>query len=215
MDGFGNHIIGLLRASKGSVGVLLVDVTGFGAMANLVEKGFQHAARRLRKLAFERLLEEEDYRWVDENIIVMEGAHPNETELQTAVKLSKTDEYYVVFPSDGQIKEIRMLTNEFGAQRNDVFLVDRMTYKTIAADIKTCGDPSVETIIAHLSCGVNQAQNLVLDITGKIEKAKLLLGLRRGWSKNLRYVYLNYHGQWYLLDRIKVYDKNWIPKNVK
>lgn len=44
--------------------------------------------------------------------------------------------------------------------------IDKKTYKVIAADIKTCGDPSVETIVAHLSGGVNQAPNLVLDNKG-------------------------------------------------
>lgn len=32
----------------------------------------------------------------------MNGAKPTETELQTAEKLAKTDEYYLVFPNDGQ-----------------------------------------------------------------------------------------------------------------
>ena len=152
---------------------------------------------------------------IDENIIVMDGARPNETELQTARKLAKTDEYYLVFPSDGQIKEVHRLTSEHGKKRNDIYLIDKLTFKTIIVDIKTCGNPSVETIIAHLSEGVNQAPNLILDITGKIEKTKLIIALRRGWSKRLRYIYLNYHGQWYFLDRDKVFSKNWIPKMVK
>ena len=139
----------------------------------------------------------------------------HETELQTAEKLAKTDEYYLVFPNDGQIKEVRSLIKEYGEKRNDVFLIDKVTFKAIAADIKTCGNPSVETIIAHLSGGVNQAPNIILDIMGKVSKTNLTLGLRRGWSKRLKSVFLNYHGHWYLLDRHIVYDKKWITDNIK
>lgn len=120
-----------------------------------------------------------------------------------------------MFPNDGQIKEVRSLTNDSGEKRIDVFLIDKVTYKTIAADIKTCGNPSVETIVAHLSGGVNQAPNLILDITGKVSKMKLVKGLRGGWSKRLKFLYLNYHGQWYLLDKAKVFDSTWLTKTLK
>lgn len=110
---------------------------------------------------------------------------------------------------------MRTLLNEPGAKKNDVFLIDKKTFKTIQADFKTCGNPSVETIMAHLSCGVEQAPNLILDITGKISKLKLIKGLRGGWSKRLRFLYLNYHGQWYLLDKAKVFDNSWLTKTLK
>lgn len=209
------HIIGLFRASMGSLGSLLVDVIGMGAMANVIEKGLRNTALRIRKSAFERLLAEESYQMIEDNILIMNGAKPNETELQTAKKLAKTDEFFLVFPNDGQIKEVRAFMNESGEKRNDVFLIDKVTFKTIVCDIKTCGNPSIETIIAHLTGGVNQAPNLILDITGKISKAKLTMGLRRGWSKRLKAVYLNYHGQWYLLDREKVFDKEWLGRLLK
>ena len=65
------------------------------------------------------------------------------------------------------------------------------------------------------SSGVNQAPNLILDITGKVSKLKLIKGLRSGWSKRLKVVYLNYHGQWYLIDREKVFDKEWLGRMLK
>ena len=102
-----------------------------------------------------------------------------------------------------------------GNKKNDIYLVDKKTFKAIAVDIKTSGDPSPETISAHLSEGVNQAPNLILDITGKMEKSKLILGLRRGWSKRLRFLYLNYHGLWYLIDKAKVFDKSWLCKHLR
>ena len=210
-----NYIIGLVRASFGSANRFMADPTGMGLLATLFEKSIKKTLLKIRKTAFENMMKEESYRKIGENIIIMNGAQPNETELQTAEKLAKTNEYYLVFPNNGQIEEVRALTGETGQKKNDIYLIDKITFKTVAVDIKTCGDPSVETIIAHLSEGVNQAPNLVLDITGKMEKSKLIIGLRHGWSKRLRYVYLNYHGQWYLLDRSKVYSKNWIPKMIK
>lgn len=204
------QIIGLLRASRGSLGLLLSDPFGMGLLANVFDKSVKKALLKTRKTAFERMMEEESYQIWAENIVIMTGAKPNETELQTALKLAKTDEYCIVFPSDGQIKEIKLLTEEPGEKRNDVYLIDKITYKVIAVDIKTCGNPSVETIVAHLSGGVNQAPNLILDITGKVSKLKLIKGLRGGWSRELRSIYLNYHGQWYLLDREKVFDKEWL-----
>ena len=182
------------------------------SLVDLVDKSERKVLLKTRKTAFEKMVGEESYQIRCDNVIIMNGAKPNETELQTAEKLAKTGEYYLVFPNDGQIKEVRSLIEEYGEKRNDVFLIDKITYKTIAADIKTCGNPSVETIIAHLSGGVNQAPNLILDITGKVSKFKLIKGLRGGWSKQLKVVFLNYHGKWYLLDRVKVFDKEWLGR---
>ena len=147
-------------------------------LADLVDKSERKVLLKDRKTAFDKMVEEESYQIRCENIIIMTGAKPNETELQTAEKLAKTNDYYLVFPNDGQIKEVRNLTKEKGEKRNDVFLIDKVTFKTIAADIKTCGNPSVETIIAHLSGGVNQAPNIILDITGKVSKIKLTKTLK-------------------------------------
>ena len=209
------HIIGLIRASHGNLGRLLSDVIGVVALAEMIKRSVSITAFKIRKASFEKMMEEEDYQLVDENIIIMNGAKPNDTELQTVKKMAKTDEYYLVFPNDGQIKEVRGLTNEPGEKRNDIYLIDKITFKTIIVDIKTCGDPSIETIAAHLSSGVNQAPNLILDITGKVSKLKLIKGLRSGWSKRLKVVYLNYHGQWYLIDREKVFDKEWLGRMLK
>lgn len=184
-------------------------------MALMVEKGVRNTAIKIRKAAFEKMMMEENHQRIEDNIIIMKGAKPNETELQTVKKLAKTDEYYIIFPNDKQIKEVRSLTKAPGEKRNDLYLIDKTTFKTILVDIKTCGNPSVETIIAHLTSGVNQAPNLILDVTGKVSKLKLIKGLRGGWSKRLKAVYLNYHGQWYLLDRKKVFDKEWLGNTLK
>ena len=181
----------------------------------LIEKSINRNPIKIRRAIFDTLMDESSYQQFGNNIFIMTGAKPNKTELQTAEKLSKTNEYYIIFPSDGQIKEIKALTNEPGDKRNDIYLIDRTTFKAIAVDIKTCSDPSPETIAAHLSGGVNQAPNLILDITGKISKLNLIKGLRGGWSKRLKFLYLNYHGSWYLIDKAKVFDKSWLTKKVR
>ena len=209
------NIIGLFRASSGSLGRLMSDVFGLSSLAWMVDKGLRKTVLKIRKSGFEELLAKESNQRIENNIIVMTGAKPNETELQTARKLAKTNEFFIIFPNDGQIKEVHSLLKETGKKRNDVYLIDKVTYKTIIVDIKTCGNPSVETIIAHLSEGVNQAPNIILDITGKISKLKLIKSLRGGWSKQLKFLYLNYHGQWYLIDKSKVFDKSWLIKAVK
>ena len=185
------------------------------SLAVLVEKSIKKTVLKIRKTIFEKMMEEESFQFHGENIIIMTGAKPNRLEIQTAEKLAKTDEYYLVFPNDGQIKEIRKLKKETGEKRNDAYLIDKTTFKAIAVDIKTCGDPSPETIIAHLSEGVNQAPNLILDITGKMSKLKLVKGLRGGWSKGLKSVLLNYHGRWYHIDREKVFDKEWLGNSLR
>jgi hypothetical protein len=184
----------------------------FGSMSILVEQSLHKATLKTRKHTFQLMMEEECFDKLHDNIIIMKGAKPNETEIQTAKKLAKTDEYYLVFPNDGQIKEIRSLTRNVSNKRNDIYLIDKKTFKAIAVDIKTCGNPSIETIISHLSEGVNQAPNLILDITGKVSKLKLIKGLRGGWSKRLKFLYLNYHGHWHLLDKAKVFDNNQLNK---
>lgn len=210
-----NYIIGLIRGSLGSLGKLLADPFGMGLLTNLVDNSLKRALLKVRKKAFEKMKENDSYQQLGKNIIIMKGAKPNETELQTAEKLAKTDEFYIIFPNDGQIEEIKKLTNESGKKKNDLYLVDKITYRTMSIDIKTCGNPSQETIIAHLSNGVNQAPNLILDITGKISKVNLIKGLRHGWSNNMKIVLLNYHGQWYLLNRERVYEKEWLEKMLR
>lgn len=181
----------------------------------LINNSINKNVLKNRKNIFEKMMLEASYQLVGDSILVMVGAKPNETELQTAEKLAKTDQFFIVFPSDGQIKEIKAFTKEQGERKNDLYLVDKKTFKAIAVDIKTCGDPSPETIIAHLAEGVNQAPNLILDITGKTSKTNLIKGLRGGWSKRLRFLYLNYHGQWHLLDKAKVFDKSWLSKTIQ
>ena len=176
----------------------------------LVDNSRRRATLKERKTIFEKMMVSASFQTFGNDILIMTGAHPNEAELQTAMKLGKTDEYFIVFPNDGQIKEIKVLTNEMGNKKNDIYLVDKKTFKTTKVDIKTCGDPSRETIIAHLSDGVNQAPNIILDITGKTSKLNIIKGLRRGWSNRLKSVYLNYHGQWHLVNRSNVFDKEWL-----
>ena len=83
----------------------------------LIEKSINRNPIKIRRAAFEELMEDTSYQHMGDGIFVMTGAKPNKTELQTAGKLAKTSEYYIIFPSDGQIKEIKELTEEPGEKK--------------------------------------------------------------------------------------------------
>ena len=83
----------------------------------LIEKSIRRNPIKIREAAFEALMNEGSYQRMGNGIFVMTGAKPNKTELQTAEKLAKTSEYYIIFPSNGQIKEIKTLTKEYGKKK--------------------------------------------------------------------------------------------------
>ena len=61
------------------------------------------------------------------DVYYMKGAKFSEIEEHTAIKLSKED-YYIVFPSKGQIKQIKKIENDNSLFENDVYLYDKKTY---------------------------------------------------------------------------------------
>ncbi|MDR0415290.1 MAG: hypothetical protein LBH84_07760 [Prevotellaceae bacterium] len=53
-----------------------------------------------------------------------------------------------------------------------------------------------------------------IDIVGSINKQNLIKSIRSGWSKDTKIVMVNYRGQWYELNKNKVFSK-WIDENIK
>jgi hypothetical protein len=143
----------------------------------------------------------------------MTGSEYNQTEKQTAIKLTKAD-YLVVFPNKGHINRIKKMEGDTGKRKNDVYIYDKKTYMQRKVDLKTCGTPSAKAIREHIISGSGQAPVIVLDIMGKTFAENIIKGFRRGWSDNTKSVLLNYKGQWYELDRDKVFSK-WIKENIK
>lgn len=150
--------------------------------------------------------------------IVMIGAKPTATELQTASKLVQAKNgYNTIFISPFQIKVLKEMMNIKNKTNADVLLVDKKTYVARLADLKTIGNASRETIKAHIMKGSEQAPVVALDIQGQVKRFDLIKGIRDGWCKDTKFILLNYQGQWYEIDRAKVFDKKagWLEEHIR
>lgn len=170
------------------------------------------AAPQLRKVAFESMIAGEKFTQEDD-VFYMVGSNPTEQERQTAQKLEKAG-FFVVFPGKGQIEAIKQLEGDSNKRKNDCYIYDKKTYAQSKVDLKSSGEPSVESIAYHISSGSGQAPVIALDITGNISKRNLIAGIRSGWSKGIKEVLINYKGQWYSADKKKTFSK-WIELNLK
>jgi hypothetical protein len=127
-------------------------------------------APKIRKIAFERMIAKGKYTR-NGDVIRMEGAKILPHEEQTAKKLSEAkDGYYVVFPNEGQIKQIKIIAGDKSKRVSDVILYDKKAYIQYKAELKTLGSPSIETVAKQLSSGSGQSSNVVLDIMGKYQR---------------------------------------------
>jgi hypothetical protein len=205
-------IIGEVSFKPLSVQGLLADPFAVNSFLELIDFMYRKAAPQLRKIAFERMIANEKYRQ-EGDVFYMNGAEYSETESQTAQKLTKAG-YFVVFPGKGQIKLIKQLEDDTSKRKNDVYIYNKNDYKQSKVDLKTSGEASVKSISYHIASGSGQAPVIALDVTGKISKRNLIKGCRNGWGNGTKEILLNYKGQWYKLDKKKVYG-DWMEKNVK
>ena len=207
-------IIGGKESKKLVAKGLLFDPFQINSLARLIDAFNEKVTPKIRKLAFENMLKYEKYE-KEGDVYLMNGAEYNITELQSATKFTKAG-YLVVFPSKGQIKQIKKSEGDENKRKNDIYTFNKKDFTKKKAEIKTMGDPSIKTIIEQISSGSGQAPHLVLDITGSVNKTQLLKGIRAGWSKNknIRVMHLNYKGQWYELDKKKVESK-WPEENIR
>jgi hypothetical protein len=184
-----------------------------GSFTDLVFFMNKRISPQIRKVAFNKMLVFEGYDKLGD-IFFMTGAKPNETEIQTAIKLSSNG-YYVIFPNEGQLYAIKNQLHERDDRKNDVFLYDKKSFKQYRADLKTAGSPSIETIVAHIRSGSGQASTIVLDITGRISKTNLIKGLRLGWAIGTKMILLSYKGRWYEIDKHKLFNNKWLIDNIQ
>jgi hypothetical protein len=206
-------LIGKKEYQKMAIDGLLLDPLQVNSFLKLYDFIREKAIPKYRETAFNKMLENENY--IRENdVIFMKGAEYNETEKQTADKLTKAG-FYVVFPSSGQIKAIKKIDADESVRKNDVYIYDKKTYNQRKVDLKTVRGASLKTIINHIASGSGQAPVVVLDITGNISKHKLIDAIRSGWTKNTKTILLNYKGQWHEIDKKRAYDKHWMKANIK
>ncbi|MDO5106034.1 hypothetical protein [Capnocytophaga sp.] len=211
-----NTIIGKKEAIKNILNnALLSDPLQINTFIKLYDFMQVKVASKVREKAFKNMLKNESFKQVDD-VFIMQGARLNTTELQTAQKLSRaTNGYYVVFPSEGQIKGIKKLIGDVSKKKNDVYLYDKKTFYQKKADLKTLGDVSKETIERHLTDGSKQASVIVMDIQGQTNRHNIIKGLRAGWNKNIKEVLLNYKGKWYEIRKDKLFDDKWLKEHLK
>jgi hypothetical protein len=208
-----NALTGKEEYEKKSVDGLLSDPLLVNSFLKLYDFMKQKAIPKYREIAFNKMLENEKYTR-DGDVIFMEGSEYDEIEKQSAAKLTKAG-FYVVFPGKGQIKNIKKLDEDKSSRKNDIYIYDKKTYNQRKADLKTVNGASPKAISDHIISGSGQAPVIAMDIIGKISKNNLIDAIRSGWAKNTKIILLNYRGQWYEINKDKVFDKYWLNKHIK
>lgn len=195
--------------------VALFDPLQVNSLLKVVDKFREKVAPQIRKKAFKNMLKYEEYSKHGDTYI-MKGAEYNDREFQTAQKLSKIkDGYIVVFPSKGQLKEIKELEKSKDAFINDVYLFDKKTYVLKKADLKEVSGGSKEAIKNHVISGSVQAGFVVMELGNTVNRWNFIKGIRLGWGSNTKGVIANWRGQWYEIDKIKAFDDIWFQRNIK
>ena len=192
------------------------DPTGIGTLADCASYLIENRNLKKREQAFHSMLRSEIHKTDKGGAIIMLGAKPTKTEIQTANKLVQAKNgYNTIFLSPHQISKLKDMIGIKNKTNADVLLVDRKSYVARLADLKTIGSASRETIKAHLMKGSEQAPVVVLDIQGQVKRFDLINGIRDGWFKDTKSVLLNYKGQWYELSRELTFKKQWLEDTIK
>ncbi len=191
-------------------------ITGLGPAVDLITYLVSNKNLKNREKAFKKMLQAELHTTDKGGAVVMIGAKPTATELQTASKLVQAKNgYNTIFISPYQIKVLKEMMNIKNKTNADVLLIDKKTYVARLADLKTIGNASRETIKAHLMKGSEQAPVVVLDVQGKVKRFDLINGIRDGWCKGTKFILLNYKGQWYEIDKGNAFNKKWLEDKIR
>ena len=197
------------------LGKLRSDPTGIGTLVDCASYLIENRNLKKREQAFHSMLRSEIHKTDKGGAIIMQGAKPTKTEIQTANKLVQAKNgYNTIFLSPHQISKLKEMLGIKNNTNADVLLVDRKSYVARLADLKTIGSASRETIKAHLMKGSEQAHVVVLDIQGQVKRFDLIKGIRDGWCKDTKFVLLNYKGQWYEINKGNAFKKKWLENNI-
>ena len=198
------------------LGKLRSDPTGIGTLVDFASYWRESRNFNKREQAFHSMLRSEIHKTDKGGAIIMSGAKPTKTEIQTANKLVQAKNgYNTIFVSPHQISKLKVMFGIKNKTNADVLLVDRKSYVARLADLKTIGSASRETIKEHLMKGSEQAPVVVLDIQGQVRRFDLINGIRDGWCKNTKFVLLNYKGQWYEIDKGSAFRRKWLEDNIR
>ncbi|MDR0863388.1 MAG: hypothetical protein LBO74_00465 [Candidatus Symbiothrix sp.] len=184
------------------------DPAEIRTFTDLIDKLSKKAVPEVRKKGFENYLKYNKYKvfeYKEGNIYVIQGAKYNESEFHIAEKLVKAG-YHVLFPNEGDLG---------GGRKNDLYLYDTKTYIQTKAELKSLFGNTAQSVRSNLISGSGQASVIVYDIQSNIKKNWLIAGLRSGWSEEIKRVMLNWHGQWYEINKEFAFKKGWLEYHLK
>jgi len=198
-------IIGKEEPKKLAADGLTFDPLQVNSFFKLVDAFNEKAIPKIKKIAFNNMLKHEDYER-NGDVFLMKNHSANETEIQSALKLTKAG-FYVVFPNKKQLNQIKNQSNDESKKVNDIYAYDKKTYQQYKIDLKSVHAGSKEAISEHINKGSLQAPNIVLDIQGSgVNRWNVIKGIRSGWNDNVKRIMLNWKGQWYQIKRENVFN---------
>jgi len=203
---------GLINPKTETSGALYFDPLGINTLVDLTTNMVKRVAPGIRKRALENYLknnEHDTYSYKTKsgltvNIWDIKGSDYNKTEFHIAEKLAMSG-HHVLFPNQGAFGKGR---------KNDVYLYDTKTYIQQKVELKALFGETAEVLKSQIISGTGQASVIAYDIQSNIKKMWLIDGLRKGWGSDTKKIILNYKGQWYEIDRSKLYD-DWLEKNLR
>lgn len=192
---------GIEDFKDGKAGELYFDPTGIKTFADLTANMAQKVSVKIKKKGFENFLKNNQHKtfsYKKGNIYAIQGARYNETEFQTAEKLAKAG-YHVVFPRHGDLGKGRI---------NDVYLYDSKKYVQRKVELKALYGDTSERVKNQIVSGSGQAGVIAYDIQSGIKRNWLIKGLREGWSADTKSVMINWKGQWYEINKERLFDQS-------
>jgi hypothetical protein len=200
-------IIGEKTDKKFAVsGALMLDPLLINTMAELVDAFKEKVSFTIYKKAFNNMLKNEEYEKKGD-VYFMKNAVYNKTEAHSAEKLTKAG-YFVVFPNQKQINEIKKLEADKSNRKNDIYIYHKRTYFQKKVDLKTINGGSSKAIQEQIISGSGQAPVLALDIQAGVSKNNLITALRNGWTKEIKSLLINWKGRWYEIDKDLLFSKS-------
>jgi hypothetical protein len=195
---------GIIKQGDDS-GMLYFDPLGIKTFADLTTNLAKRVAPAIRKKGLKNFLSMNDHETFEYKtetgketaIYAMTGAQYNESEFHIAEKLAKSGQY-VLFPNKGVLGKGR---------KNDVYLYDAKTYAQQKVELKSLFGTTAATVRQQIISGSGQAGIIAYDIQSNIKKNWLIAGLRDGWSESTKRVLLNWHGQWYDINKETVFGR--------
>ncbi len=187
--------------NNGDDGALYFDPTGIKTFADLTTNMVKKISVKIKKQGLENYLRQNEhsvFKFKNGNVYTLKGSKYNDAEFKTAEKLAKTG-YHVVFPKQGDLGDGR---------KNDVYIYDAKKYIQRKVELKSLYGETAERVKNQIISGSGQAEVIAYDIQSGIKRNWLIKGLREGWNSDTKSVLINWKGQWYEINKEKLFDQS-------